>query len=301
LKDNTRIRRRLWQKLMIGVLLAQAVPVAGWAWGNRGHQMIIRAAIQSLPPPLRAWFEARAEYLVTHASDPDILAHNDPAERPRHYTDADAYDRYPFARLREQFTVLHRPPDAMEMRNGTAIWQIGIFEHRLESDFRRGRWRRADHDAVFLAHYAADLTQPFHTIKNYDGQLTGQNGVHSRFETELVDSLSETWEIPVDRARLIADLDQRIFNEYLGSYAQAALVLDADRRAVLGISYFDPKYFTRFQQMAGPIAEKRLENAATFTGSLWYTAWVNAGKPDLRGWTVPGPDSGCGSAPQVRP
>ena len=36
-----------------------------------------------------------------------------------------------------------------------------------------------------LAHYVSDAHVPFHAALNYDGQLTGQWGIHSRFETEL--------------------------------------------------------------------------------------------------------------------
>jgi S1/P1 Nuclease len=269
------------------VLLLQAIPAAGWAWGSRGHQIINRAAVEALPQPLRAWFQARVEYLVEHASDPDLLAHSDPEERPHHYTDADAYDQFPFARLRRQFVVQRRPPTAFEMRQGTAIWEIDIFTRRLEEDFRGRRWRRANHDAVFLAHYAGDITQPLHTTKNYDGQFTGQRGVHSRFETEMVNALADRWGLQVAPAATIPHLDARIFDEYVRSYSKIVLVLAADRKAVSGLSYDNPVYFTRFCALAGPLAEKRLEDAATFVGSLWYTAWVRAGRPDLSGWTIP--------------
>ena len=40
--------------------------------------------------------------------------------------------------------------------------------------------------SAVLAHYIEDAHQPFHAVVNYDGQLTNQRGVHSRFETQLV-------------------------------------------------------------------------------------------------------------------
>ncbi|MGH9432919.1 MAG: S1/P1 nuclease, partial [Terriglobia bacterium] len=246
------------KKLTALLLVFLAGPRLGWAWGNRGHQIINRAAVQSLPQPLRAWFQARVEYLVTHGSDPDLLAHNDPEERPHHYTDADAYDRFPFARLRQQFVIEHRPPTASEMRQGTAIWEIDTFTRRLEEDFRARRWKRANHDALFMAHYAGDITQPLHTVANFDGQATGQRGVHSRFESELVNTLADRWRLRIAPAAEIPNLDARIFDEYVRSYAQAAVVFAADRKAVSGLNYFDPRYFSRFCALAGPLAEKRL-------------------------------------------
>ncbi|MGH9432698.1 MAG: hypothetical protein ACRD3T_14240, partial [Terriglobia bacterium] len=83
-------------------------------------------------------------------------------------------------------------------------------------------------------------------------------------------------------------------------YAQAAVVFAADRKAVSGLNYFDPRYFSRFCALAGPLAEKRLEDAASFVGSLWYTAWVKAGSPDLSGWKVPRQTSGFGRYSSAR-
>jgi hypothetical protein len=291
LKQKNSMADRRIQRMLLGILLFQLVPLTGRAWGNVGHQIINRAAVESLPQPLRAWFEARLEFLVMHASDPDLLAHNDPTERPHHYTDADAYDRLPFARLREQFVQRHWPPSEVEAKNGTALWEIDSYTRNLESDFRHAQWDRANHDAVFLGHYAADITQPLHTVKNFDGQLTGQNGVHSRFETELVNVLAGGWHLQGAPAAEIPNLDRRIFEEYIESYAMASLVLTADHKAVSGRTYLDPAYFSRFFKLAGPLAERRLEDAASFVGSLWYTAWLKAGSPDLRGWKVPRMDA----------
>ncbi|MGH9454106.1 MAG: hypothetical protein ACRD2O_09085, partial [Terriglobia bacterium] len=171
---------------------------------------------------------------------------------------------------------------------------------KLENDFRARRWGRANHDAVFMAHYAADITQPLHTVANFDGQLTGQSGVHSRFESEMVNALADGWRLQVAPAAEIPNLDRRIFDEYVRSYAEASAVFAADRNAVSGLSYFDPRYFSRFCALAGPLAEKRLEDAASFTGSLWYTAWVKAGNPDLSRWTVPRQTAGFGPYSSAR-
>jgi S1/P1 nuclease len=253
----------------------------GWSWGRRGHEIVNERAIENLPEPLRAYFRSRAEYLVGHASDPDLLSENDPAEKPHHYTDADAYDRYPFPRLEMQFVRERRVPTAAEERNGDVIWQIETYTLRLSRDLQIKRWGDADHDAVFVAHYAADLTQPLHTVSNYDGQLTRQAGIHARFETELVAAISADLKLspkpPVD----VPDLRARIFAEYLASYRRSADILDADRRAVAGRTYLDPGYFPAFLKGAEPIAEERLSAAISLVSSLWYTAWDRAGRPPL--------------------
>jgi hypothetical protein len=40
-----------------------------------------------------------------------------------------------------------------------------------------------------MAHYVGDLSMPLHVSENYDGQLTGQKGIHHYFEEDMVDQL----------------------------------------------------------------------------------------------------------------
>jgi len=275
-------RASRWLLIPVILLLVSAQrPAPGLAWGDRGHKLINAAAVDNLPEPPRSYFRARKLYLLEHASDPDLLAHDDPAERPHHYTDLDADDSFPFSSLRRQFVLERAPPAAWQLRHGDSIWQIERFTLRLADSFRRRRWQEADEDAVFAAHYAADLTQPLHTVMNYDGQLTGQIGVHARFETELVNSLADGWRLKPQPATFEPDLRARIFQEAVESYSCRNLVFASDHIAVSGRNYLDPQYYTMFYKLAGPVAEKQLAAGASFVSSLWYTAWVRAGKPLL--------------------
>ncbi|MGH9468920.1 MAG: zinc dependent phospholipase C family protein [Terriglobia bacterium] len=249
--------------------------------------MIVASAIGTLPEPLRADFQQRRFYLVEHAIDPDLLADRDPAERPHHFADVEACDSFPFRRFRTEFVIERRAPSARELRNGDAMWQIETFTLRLAADFRDRNWSAASHDAVFAAHYAADLTQPLHTTLNYDGQLSGQKGIHRRFETGVVEFFEDQWALQPSPAAVIPNLRARIFDELLASYRARTAVFDADREARAKFRYDDPRFLPAFARLAGPLAKGRIEDAASFTGSLWYTAWVKAGKPDLRAWATP--------------
>ena len=258
----------------------------GLAWGDRGHKLINAAAVENLPEPLRSYFRARKAYLVEHALDPDLLAHDDAAERPHHYTDLDADDSFPFLNLRRQFVLERAAPRPWQLPHGDSIWQIERFTLRLADSLQRRRWQEADHDAVFAAHYAADLTQPLHTVMNYDGQLTGQKGVHARFETDLVNALADGWRLKPRPAIFEPDLRARIFQEMIASFSYRNVIFASDHIAVSGRNYLDPQYSAMFYKLAGPLAEKRLEAGASFVSSLWYTAWVRAGKPLLPGRPV---------------
>ncbi|MGH9398578.1 MAG: hypothetical protein ACRD18_17220 [Terriglobia bacterium] len=283
-KPPTPATVRLLTCVALAVSVLLGCPAFAAAWGREAHEMINAAAIRTLPEPLRSYFQPHQFYLVEHASDPDQLAGQDPAEEKHHFADVDAYDSYPFLQFHKQFVTGHLPPTPVEIKNGDVLWQIERFTLRLASDFRSANWVAANHDAVFAAHYAADLTQPLHTVANYDGQKTGQEGIHQRFETGVVRFYADRWTLHPAAAGNVTDLRQRIFDEYLKSYEACQTVFAADKQARAHSGYSSPEYLPAFSRLAGPLAKTRIEDAASFVGSLWYTAWLRAGKPDLRDW-----------------
>lgn len=267
--------------LVLALFLILHSPRIARSWGHQAHELVNAAAIENLPEPLRSYFRTRKSFLVAHASDPDRLVGQDPSERPHHFTAAEAYDRYPFPRLNKRFVDERRGPSRLELGHGDAIWQIEQYTLKLAEALRKHRWADADRAAVFAAHYACDLTQPLHTVLNYDGQLTHQAGVHGRFESDLVNALYGQWALKPAPASYVPDLRARIFRELLESYRRRESVFAADRNAVTGRTYIDPAFMPAFQKLAGPLADERLEDAVSFVSSLWYTAWVRAGRPRL--------------------
>ncbi len=259
-----------------------AVPRPARAWGEQGHKMVNAAAVENLPEPIRSYFRSRKAFLVDHAVDPDRLARESPEERPHHYTEVEAYDRYPFPAFQKEFVEERRRPTPLQLQHGDSIWQIERFTLLLADAMRRRRLDQIDRAAVFAAHYACDLTQPLHTVLNYDGQLTHQTGLHSRFETGLVNALAPGWVLKPRAAKEEPDLRARIFTEYFDSYRRAQLIFAGDRIAVFGLHYQDAEFFRTFDNILGLLARKRLEAAISFVSSLWYTAWVRAGRPELR-------------------
>jgi hypothetical protein len=177
-------------------------------------------------------------------------------------------------------------PAPWQLPNGDSIWQIERFTLRLAESLQRRRWEEADRNAIFAAHYAADLTQPLHTVMNYDGQFTGQKGIHARFETELVNALADKWRFRARPAVFEPNLRARIFREMTESFSYRNVIFASDNIAVFGRNYLDPQYYAMFYKLAGPLAEMRLAAGASFVSSLWYTAWVRAGKPLLPGRPV---------------
>ena len=137
--------------------------------------------------------------------------------------------------------------------------------------------------AATLSHYIQDAYQPLHVHNNYDGQLSGQNGVHSRFEAELFERFESR--LTINPAPLVAVTDTRqfIFDVALASFQQVPKILEADRGAVAGKDTYDADYFEKFFTTIRPVLEQQMAGAITGTASAIVSAWTEAaGKPELK-------------------
>jgi len=272
--------------LSVGILTVSVSPAFGW--GAYAHRLINRKAIETLPLPLRAFFSDYADYLAEHSVDPDRWRQRDDKEGFHHYLDLDRYGSYPFTALPHSYeaAVAKFGQDTVRSR-GLAPWRIAEYLEKLTQDMRKGDIQATVLDAAVLGHYVADIHVPLHATANYDGQLSGNLGVHGRFESWMVETYAQAWKIHVDGAEKMDDPLEYAFDVLLDSYVLADDVLLADTRAKQkGKNYvkredYDAAYLARFLHRAGPIAERRINDAITALGGYWYTAWVNAGKPKL--------------------
>jgi len=122
---------------------------------------------------------------------------------------------------------------------------------------------------------------PFHAALNYDGQLTGQWGIHSRFESELFERYRSTLTISPRPPAPVANTREFVFETLTASFPFVRPLLDADKSAIAGRDYYDDTYFTLFFSKARPILEQRLSDSITGVASVIAAAWVEAGRPSL--------------------
>ena len=252
--------------------------------------MVARKALGTLPDPLRKAFGANADYLVEQSINPD-LQRSGPSD-PDHFLDMEVLGAYPFADVpRAESDYLARfGRDAAA--KGRVPWKLEEVYRGLVDAFRRGDLPRALERAGTLCHLAADVHVPLHATENYDGQLTGQRGVHARWESDLVERNLEQLDAAVQpgAAEVVSDPWALALFALRESYLHSLQVLASDRESVRGRDLaetpeddrYDDAYYSRFWAREGTRVAARLSASASATGSLWRSAWEEAGKPALR-------------------
>ena len=213
----------------------------------------------------------------------NVYKTGDPAEGPRHFLDIDIYGPYPFVELPHDYddAVAKFGVETVTKR-GLATWRIADYTRLLSEAMKSGDAQKIVQTAGALAHYVEDIHMPLHVVKNYNGQLTNQHGVHQRFEDDMVDVYAERIHLTPRRASEIEDPLEAAFDIVLDSYVYADNLLHADRRAKLGEDTYGALYLEKLFRFSGWIAVQRMSDAATATASYWYTAWLRAGKPELK-------------------
>lgn len=277
--------RRFMAAATAALALTMPAPTAH-AWGFSAHKFIVDRALTMLPQEIRPFYEKFRVTIVEHAIDPDTYRTVGwTAEPPRHFLDMDAWGPYPFAMIPHDFNeaVARRGQDFV-LKNGTLPWRAEEFYLKLVEAFTQKASYSRENIRFFasvLTHYESDAHQPFHAVVNYDGQLTGQWGIHARFETELFERYRSQLRISPRPAAPVPNAREFMFEVLTASFPLAQRVLDADRAAVAGRESYDDRYFTLFFSTAGPILEKAVSDSINDAASLITAAWVQAGRPAL--------------------
>ena len=276
--------------LLLGVCSLAVLPSPARAWGYEAHKLIMDRAIALVPAELRPFFESNRTTLVERAIDPDTwrLAGFNDLEGPNHFLDLDweGYGTYPFSGLPRDYTaaVAKFGKERVD-QNGTLPWRVeevyGSLRRAFESYGRLGPSGRFDilFFSAWLTHYVSDAHVPFHAVVNYDGQLTGQQGVHARFESYLFERYRDRWTIaptPIPPVRNPRDF---IFEVVLQGTQLVPPILKSDLDAIGNRDEYDEVYYAAFYTANRAVLERRLNESIAVAAAMIAGAWEAAGKP----------------------
>lgn len=263
-------------------MLGRPAPAA--AWGTEVHKFITARAIALLPAEIRPFFEKYSPMIAEHSIDPDLWRTAGFLEEPpRHFVDMDSYGPYPFKELPHEYdAAVKRYGADFVTRNGTLPWRTEEMYKQLVDAFTQKAPYSRENLKFFVAvisHYTADAHVPFHAAVNYDGQLTGQWGIHSRFESDLFARYQSRLQLAPKVPATVPSVRELIFDSLVVSFSHVQTVLDADKAAVAGKDVYDDAYYDAFFGKVRPILEQRLSDSIGDIVGVITAAWVDAGRP----------------------
>tara|TARA_B100000029_G_scaffold56622_1_gene51252 strand:- start:1665 stop:2540 length:876 start_codon:yes stop_codon:yes gene_type:complete len=267
-----------------------------FAWGYAAHRLTTRKAVNILNSPLGEYFYKNINFISENSIAPDLWRKNKeifPEESHGHYIDADLYDKYPFRKIPRTWEKAVTKYGEENLKSwGTAPWRIQNFYKKLVLEFKNGNWKESLQTASALSHYIADIHVPFHTTENYNGQLSGNKGVHKRWEADMVEEYLLDSINPEGNLDLILDPVIMAFDIVEESFKELQKILTAETKARSTISFKSidiianwdqsmkgTEYIKILYQETGDLAIKRMNDSSLRIASYWNSAWIDAGKP----------------------
>lgn len=286
------------QLLLLIPLIFTCLPRTSFAWGFWAHQRINRLAIFTLPPEMLGLYKKNIEFLTEHAVDPDKRRYAVDGEAAHHFIDIDHYGEYPFDNVPRYWedAVKKFSSDTLEAY-GVVPYHLPTVVIRLKKAFERRDLLSILKISSDLGHYVGDSHVPLHTTENYNGQLTGQKGIHGFWESRLPELFGEQYDFFVGNCYYVEDLYNESWKFVLESHVLLDSVLDLEKRLSqeypadkrygyesrnnIVVRTYSREYAAEYHRRMNGMVEKRMRQAILRVGSYWYTAWRLAGSPDL--------------------
>ena len=286
--------------ILISFLL---ITQTSFCWGFYGHRQINYYSVFLLPPEMLVFYKKHIAFINEHAVDPDKRRYLIAAEGPRHYIDIDRYGSYPYDSLPRQWKdAVEKYSNDTLQQHGIVPWWIQTMLYRLTEAFKEKNQSRILKLSAEIGHYIGDAHVPLHASSNHNGQLTNQRGIHGFWESRIPELLAASdWDFFMDKAAYISDPLTFTWKRVLESAAAADTVLFLekqlshqfpidqkyafeDRNGVL-VRQYSSNYTRRYNQLLNNMVERRMRQSIFAVASFWFTAWVNAGQPDLKALT----------------
>ena len=287
-------------KRAVLTILFVLAAVECFCWGFYAHQKINYYATFLLPPQMMVLYKFNIAFISEHAVDPDKRRYAVADEGARHYIDIDHYGVYPYTNLPHKWKeAVDRFGEDSLKEYGIVPWHIQVMLGRLTAAFKEKNFTKIMKTSSELGHYIADSHVPLHANSNHNGQYTNQRGIHGFWESRVPELLAEkNWDFFIGKAAYIANPLDFTWARVLESAKAADSVLHIEkeltkqfatdkkyafenRNGVL-IRQYSTAFTIAFDKKMEGMIERRMRQSIFAVASFWYTAWVNAGQPDLK-------------------
>lgn len=284
------------QKRLFYLLFLVFTAIILSSWGFYAHQQINRLAVFTLPPEMIGFYNIR--YISEAAVNPDRRRYTVADEAARHYLDADHYGDSAIQKMPRYWkdAVAVYGEDTLKTY-GIVPWHINTMYYRLKDAFMLRDPSKILFNSAELGHYIADAHVPLHTTENYNGQLTGQEGIHGFWESRLPELFSGNYDFFTGRAEYITNPQLAAWKAVADSHAHLDSVLLLEKRLTQKfgekkfsfetkgkqtIKVYSVEFSAAYHNALNGMVEQRMRAAIKMIGDFWYTAWVDAGQPDMK-------------------
>lgn len=283
------------------------------SWGALVHRTTTQMAIYQLKnKSLQLFFFQQMQYMVKNSTRPDDRRRTDTTEATKHFINLEMYgDSAAYKMPADWETATAQYHKDSLLKYGYVPYEVIRLQKELTEAFRAKDKDQILFTAADLAHYIEDANVPLHTSVNYDGQLTNQKGLHSLWESMIPQLELGTMNLKAQKnASYLAHPEEAIWNAIRRSYS---LVPDVFAKETLVSQQFTDTTKYRIQNRNGrevksystafaeaysaalaPTINEQLIHSANMVADFWYTAWVDAGKPDLQSLLQGEPDETAG-------
>lgn len=267
-------------------------------WGFYAHSLINRMAVFSLPPELISVYKPNIQFITEKAVNPDRRRYAVQGEAEKHYIDLDHYGDSALLILPTYWNqAIEKFPEDTLRSHGIGPWSAYLTFVSLTKAFEsknKGAILRLSAD---LGHYLGDLNVPLHTTKNYNGQLTGQNGIHGFWESRIPELQAVNYPLWVGKAEYVEKPQQAIWDAVAQAHTQVDSVLRIEReltltfpedqkfsyeeRNGLTVRVYSREFTEAYALALNGQVQRQMKKSIKMIADFWYTAWINAGQPDL--------------------
>lgn len=284
--------------IVTGSLLTVAVIVCS-SWGFLAHRTIHQLAIYELPPAMRYYFHSNMSEIVKNSVRPDQRRNKDKQEASKHFIDLELYGdsaawRMP---LRWKDALKKYGKDSL-FKCGYVPYHVITMKEKLTAAFRTGNKDSILFYATDLGHYISDAHVPLHVTENYDGQLTNQKGLHSLWESMVPEIEIKKYDLRSQHtATYLKHPERAIWKAVRQSYKLLPDVFAAEKEVTQSFTEtekyrvqmhngkesksYTSAFAKAYSARLGETINKQLVSSANLLADFWYTAWIDAGSPNL--------------------
>jgi hypothetical protein len=245
-------------------------------------------------------YKPNIAFISEHAVDPDKRRYAVIEEGPRHYIDIDHYGPYPYSDLpRKWKAAVDKFGEDSLQQYGIVPWHIQVMLNRLTTAFKEKNFSAIMKFSAEIGHYIGDAHVPLHANSNHNGQFTHQKGIHGFWESRVPELLAEkgfdffigkaiyidtpldfTWARILESAKA-ADSVLQFEKELTMQFPPDQKYAFENRNGVV-MRQYSSAFTIAFNKKLNGMVERRMRQSIFAVASFWYTAWINAGQPDLK-------------------